>query len=64
MSEKIETFSVRAPDANNKGKWIEIGKAWPRRDGGFNLKINSVPVGNWDGGAVVLPPLKQDEAQA
>lgn len=62
MSEKRETFSVRAPDPVNRGKWISVGFAWKRDDGGMNVKLNSVPVaGGWDGGLVVLPPLKQED---
>jgi hypothetical protein len=27
-----------------KGAWLEIGAAWPHRDGkGFNVKIDSIP---------------------
>lgn len=62
MSDKVETYSVRAPDPTSKGKWISIGVGWKRDDGGMNIKLNSIPVGTaWDGAAVILPPLKEEE---
>jgi hypothetical protein len=56
-------FVVRAPDPNNKGRWITVGAAWERKDGqpGYNIRLNSVPVGAWDGALILLPPIAQDE---
>ncbi len=58
------SFVVRAPDPNNRGRWITLGYAWERKNGepGFSVKLNSVPVGNWDGALVMLPPLPTDES--
>lgn len=56
-------YTVRAPDPNNKGRWITLGAAWPRKHGqeGFSIKLNAVPVGNnWDGTLVLLPPFVDD----
>ena len=56
-------FVVRAPDPNHRGRWITLGYAWERRNGeaGFNVKLNSVPVGAWDGALILLPPLTDEE---
>lgn len=60
-------FVVRAPDPTNKGRWITLGYAWHRKNGedGYTIKLNSVPVGQWDGALILLPPLSDadDEAQ-
>lgn len=56
-------FIVRAPDPNNRGRWLTLGVAWARKNGeqGFNVKLNTVPVGNqWDGTLILLPPLEND----
>ena len=56
-------FVVRAPDPNNRGRWITLGYAWARKNGeeGFSIKLNAVPLGNWDGALILLPPFA-DEA--
>jgi hypothetical protein len=60
-------YVVRAPDPNNRGRWLTLGYAWPRKNGeeGFSLKLNSIPIGNWDGALVLLPPFadEMDDAQ-
>lgn len=59
-------FVVRAPDPTNKGRWITLGYAWARKNGeeGFTIKLNSVPVGTWDGALILLPPLDNDQSDA
>ena len=53
------TFVVRAPDSTKTGRWVTLGYAWPLRNGdGFSVKLNSIPVGSWDGALVLLPPLQ------
>jgi hypothetical protein len=56
-------YVVRAPDPNSRGRWVTLGYAWRRKSGedGFSLKLNSIPVGNWDGALVLLPPLSNEE---
>ena len=56
-------YVVRAPDPNARGRWVTLGYAWPRKNGedGFSVKLNSIPVGNWDGALVLLPPLSNEE---
>ena len=43
-------FVVRAPDPNNRGRWITLGYAWSRKNGeeGYSVKLSSIPVGSWD----------------
>ena len=50
-------FIVRAPDPQRRGRWVTLGAAWQREDGGLNIKLQTVPVGIWDGALVCLPPL-------
>lgn len=56
-------YVVRAPDPNTRGRWVTLGYAWRRKNGeeGFSVKLNSIPVGNWDGALVLLPPLLNEE---
>jgi hypothetical protein len=66
MREK-PTFIVRAPDPNNRGRWLTLGAAWEKTIDGkiaYSVKLNTVPVGSgWDGTLMLLPPLpKSDEA--
>jgi hypothetical protein len=56
-------FVVRAPDPSSRGRWVTLGYAWRRKNSeeGFSVKLNSIPVGNWDGVLVLLPPLSNEE---
>lgn len=55
-------YVVRAPDPNSRGRWITLGYAWARKNGeeGFSVKLNSIPVGNWDGALILLPPFDNE----
>ena len=56
-------YVVRAPDPNNRGHWITLCYAWTRKNGeeGFSVKLNSIPVGGWDGALILLPPFLEVE---
>ena len=55
-------FVVRAPDSTKRGRWVTVGYAWALRNGeGFSVKLNSIPVGAWDGALVLLPPFQNGE---
>jgi len=43
--------------------WQTIGACWPLRSGeaGFSVKLNTLPVGAWEGQFVLLPPLPNGE---
>lgn len=52
-------FVVRAPDSTKRGRWVTVGYAWELRNGeGFSVKLNTIPVGVWDGALVLLPPFQ------
>lgn len=61
--ERQPKFVVRAPDSNNRGRWVTCGYAWELGEGkeGFSVKLNTVPVGAWDGALVLLPPFRQED---
>jgi hypothetical protein len=55
--ERQPTFVVRAPDSTKRGRWVTVGYAWPLKTGeGLSVKLNTIPVGVWDGALVLLPP--------
>jgi hypothetical protein len=57
--ERQPTFVVRAPDSTKRGRWVTVGYAWPLKTGeGFSVKLNTIPVGVWDGALVLLPPFQ------
>jgi hypothetical protein len=58
--ERQPLFVVRAPDSTKRGRWVTVGYAWALGDGkeGFSVKLNTVPVGAWDGALVLLPPFQ------
>ena len=58
-------FVVRAPDSSKRGRWVTVGYAWELRSGeGFSVKLNTIPVGVWDGAVVLLPPFQNDDEQS
>jgi hypothetical protein len=55
-------FIVRCPDPHRPGRWVSLGAAWKRDDGGLNIKLATLPVGNgWDGALVCLPPIENED---
>lgn len=56
-------YVVRAPDANNRGRWVTVGVAFERKNGadGLSIKLNTLPVGSWDGTLICLPPIVGEE---
>jgi hypothetical protein len=61
--ERQPQYVVRAPDSNKRGRWVTVGYAWPLGNGkdGYSVKLNTVPVGAWDGALVLLPPFDPSE---
>jgi hypothetical protein len=49
-----------APDFNVRAKvgshWYSCGAAWNVKDGGISIRLNVLPVGEWDGSFLLLPP--------
>ena len=59
------TFVVRAPDSTKRGRWVTVGYAWPLKGGdGWSVKLNTIPVGVWDGALVLLPPFQTGDEPA
>jgi hypothetical protein len=51
-------YSVRTPKGSEKGFWTRIGAAWPTKNGGFNIQLDTIPL---DGHiALLLPSEKKD----
>lgn len=59
-------YVVRAPDSANRGRWVTVGVAFERKNGeeGFSVKLNTLPVGTWDGTLILLPPFAAEAEQA
>jgi len=61
-------FVVRAPDSSKRGRWVTVGVAWQSelRDKsiGYSIKLNSIPVGEWDGTLMLLPPFNEREEES
>jgi len=46
-------FNVRAKVGEY---WYNCGAAWHVKDGGISIRLNVLPVGDWDGSFLMLPP--------
>lgn len=58
-------FYVYYTEEISKGKTrrIPVGAVWKHGKGeGFNIRLDSLPVRNFDGNLVAFEPLKNDEA--
>lgn len=56
----LEAFTVRGR-GEDKGFFSRIGAAWPNKAGGFNLKLDALPV---NGEIVLLPRKAKEDANA
>lgn len=54
-------FNVRAKVGEY---WQTVGAAWHVKDGGISIRLNAIPVGDWDGSLLMLPPLPSKEGDA
>jgi hypothetical protein len=57
-------FYVRAKTGPGPRDWSPVGVAFARRNGleGFTVKLNTLPIGEWNGAMVLVPPfLNEDE---
>lgn len=55
-------YAVSKKEGAEKGRWTEIGAAWPHKDGkGFNLKLDLLPAG--DSELVIREPRAERGAQ-
>ncbi|WP_306168661.1 hypothetical protein [Halomonas sp. MMSF_3323] len=51
-------IAYHVTEASNKAYWSRIGAAWPNKKGGFQVKLETLPV---NGELVLLPPKTQGE---
>lgn len=52
-------IAYQATQAKDKTYWHRIGAAWPNKKGGFQVKLQSLPV---DGELVLLPPQERTQS--
>ena len=45
-------------------RMIDVTTLRKNGEEGFTVKLNSVPVGTWDGALILLPPLDNDQSDA
>lgn len=58
MNDRLEAFTVRKDENGGKGFWIRIGTGWPNKAGGWNIKLDALPV---NGEIVLMPPRPKDD---
>lgn len=58
MTDRLEAFTVRKDDNNSKGFWTRVGVAFANKSGGWNIKLDALPV---NGEIVLMPPKPKDE---
>jgi hypothetical protein len=59
QAEKREiAYYVRAKTGPGARDWSPVGVAFARKNGqpGFTIKLNTLPVGPWNGSLVLVPP--------
>lgn len=55
-------FFVRAKTGPGTRDWSPVGVAFERRNGpGFTIKLNTLPIGEWSGALVLVPPFADNE---
>lgn len=56
-------YFLRAKTGPGPRDWSNIGVAFARKNGepGFTVKVNSLPIGDWNGVAVLVPPIVADD---
>ena len=56
-------FFVRAKTGPGVRDWSPVGVAFARRNGepGFTVKLNTMPIGEWSGALVLVPPFVQED---
>jgi hypothetical protein len=64
QNEKREVaFYVRAKTGPGPRDWSAVGVAFARKNSepGFTIKLNTLPIGEWNGALVLVPPFVNDE---
>jgi hypothetical protein len=63
QAEKREiAFYVRAKTGPGARDWSNVGVAFARKNNepGFTVKLNTLPIGEWNGAMVLVPPFVED----
>jgi hypothetical protein len=57
-------FNVRAKTGPGPRDWSPVGVAFERKNNepGFTIKLNTLPIGEWSGALVLVPPIVNDDA--
>lgn len=59
----MATKKGNPPDFNVRAKvndyWMTIGAAWRVKDDGISVRLNAIPVGEWDGSVLLMKPLEE-----
>ncbi len=53
-------IAYHVTENGKKTYWARIGAAWPNKKGGFQVKLETIPV---NGELVLLPPKAKDETE-
>ena len=54
----LRAFSVKSFDSEDKkDRWIQIGGAWQNKQGGYNIKLDALPIGD---SIILLPPKEEN----
>jgi len=56
-------FYVRAKTGPGPRDWSQIGVAFARKNSepGYSIKLNTLPIGEWNGVVVLVPPFVNDD---
>jgi hypothetical protein len=57
-------FYVRAKTGPGPRDWSPVGVAFARKNNepGFTVKLNTLPIGEWSGALVLVPPFAGEDA--
>ncbi|GAB3326716.1 hypothetical protein [Haliea atlantica] len=54
-------IAYHVTESGKKAYWSRIGAAWPNRKGGFQIKLDTLPV---NGELVLLPPRERQDTDS
>lgn len=69
MSSKLDVIAAVGEYTNAQGqtkqRFVKVGSAWDKGQGGISIKLDSIPAGNeWNGWLTARPPMeRQDKPQ-
>jgi hypothetical protein len=56
-------FYVRAKTGPGPRDWSQVGVAFGRKNSepGYTIKLNTLPIGEWNGAMVLVPPFANED---